>query len=72
VSEYAVGDVVTVVKPLYEPADDTHPGGYLALPGDRLIVRAIRYRGQWPISVSHEDRTDFLTFSVGADELMRL
>jgi hypothetical protein len=43
----------------------------LAQPGDRLIVRAIRDRGEWPISVSHHDRTDGMTFSVAENELQR-
>lgn len=66
---FAVGQEVTVTRRLWEPADDDHPGGLLALPGDRLIVRAMRDRGQWPISVSHHDRTDGMTFSVAPDEL---
>lgn len=56
---------------LWEPADDCHPGGMLAQPGDRLIVRALRPSGQWPISVSHHDRTDDMTFSVAPDEIVR-
>lgn len=66
---FAVGQEVTVTRRLWEPADGDHPGGLLALPGDRLIVRAMRDRGQWPISVSHHDRTDGMTFSVAPDEL---
>lgn len=66
---FAVGDEVTVTKPIWEPADDCHPAGTLAMPGDKLIVRSIRDRGQWPISVSHHDRTDGMTFAVSADEL---
>lgn len=37
--------------------------------GDRLIVRAIRDRGEWPISVSHHDRIDGMTFAVAANEI---
>lgn len=66
---FSVGDKVTVTKQIWEPADDCHPAGTLAMPGDKLIVRGIRDRGQWPISVSHHDRTDGMTFAVSADEL---
>lgn len=66
---FAVGQEVTVGRRIWEPADDCHPGGMLAQPGDRLIVRAIRGRGEWPVSVSHHDRTDGLTFSVAQSEL---
>ena len=66
---FTVGQDVTVTRRLWEPADDCHPGGMLAQPGDWLIVRAIRDRGEWPISVSHHDRTDGMTFSVAPDEL---
>lgn len=66
---FTVGDEVTVTRRLWEPADDCHPGGMLAQPGDRLIVRAIRDRGEWPISVSHHDRTDGMTFAVAANEI---
>lgn len=66
---FTVGQEVTVTRRLWEPADEHGPGGLLALPGDRLIVRAIRERGQFPISVSHHDRTDGMTFQVTPDEL---
>lgn len=66
---FTVGQEVTVTRRLWEPADECHPGGMLAQPGDRLIVRAIRDRGEWPISVSHHDRTDGMTFSVAENEL---
>lgn len=58
-----------MTRRLWEPATGDSPGGLLALPGDRLIVRAIHDRGEWPISVSHHDRTDGMTFSVAPDEL---
>lgn len=66
---FTVGQEVTVTRRLWEPSDDCHPGGMLAQPGDRLIVRAIRDRGEWPISVSHHDRTDGMTFSAAENEL---
>ena len=66
---FTVGQEVTVAKPIYEPADDCHPGGTLVRPGEKLIVRAVRASGVWPISVSHKYRTDGLTFSVSPDEL---
>lgn len=69
---FAVHQEVTVTRRIWEPADDCHPGGLLAKPGDRLVVRAMRDYGQWPISVSHHDRTDGMTFSVAADELRAL
>ncbi len=69
-SFFQAGDVVTAIKAIYEPADDCHPGGCLARPGEKLIVREVRERGQWPIKVSHEDVTDGHGFCVAADELV--
>ena len=66
---FTVGQEVTVTRKLWEPPDDCHPGGLLALPGDRLIVRVVRESGQFPISVSHHDRTDGMTFQVAPDEV---
>jgi hypothetical protein len=66
----AVGSKVIMKRDLYEGPDDCHPGGYLAKKGDRLIVREIRDAGQWPFKVSHEDRTDGLTFGVSQDEIL--
>lgn len=66
---FTVGQEVTVTRKLWEPPDDCHPGGLLALPGDRLIVRVVREGGQFPISVSHHDRTDGMTFQVAPDEV---
>ena len=66
---FTVGQEVTVTRQLWEPPDDCHPGGLLALPGDRLIVRVVRESGQFPISVSHHDRTDGMTFQVAPDEV---
>lgn len=68
-NQWKVGDAVTVTKPIYEPPDEFSPGGFLANPGEKLIVREVRDKGQWAISVSHEGRTDGLTFSVSAEEL---
>ena len=67
--QWKAGDEVTVVDPVYEAADDHSPGGYLARPGEKLIVRQVRDRGQWPISVSHETVTDGSAFSVSTEEL---
>ena len=71
-STFKVGDEVTVAKRLWEPADENYPGTMLALPGDRLIVRAVRKTGKWCISVSHHNRTDGMTFAVAPDELLTL
>ena len=67
--QWKVGDAVTVTEPIYEPPDEFAPGGFLANPGEKLIVRAVRDRGQWPISVSHETVTDGSAFSVSTEEL---
>lgn len=67
--DFKVGDEVTATRRLWEPADDCHPGGLLTQPGEKLIVRAVREKGQWPISVSHHDRADGMTFSVAPDEI---
>lgn len=64
-----VGDAVIMKQDLYEGPDDHHPGGYLAFAGERLIIREIRDHGSWPLKVSHEDRTDGLTFGVSVDEV---
>lgn len=68
---FAVGQEVTPTRQLWEPPDGDSPGCLLARQGDRLIVRAIRNHlgGQLPISVSHHDRTDGMTFMVSPDEL---
>jgi hypothetical protein len=66
---FVAGDAVMVRAHLYEPADDHAPGGYLAKRGEKLIVRNVRVAGSWPISVSHEGRTDGATFSVSQDEI---
>lgn len=66
---YTVGQAVTVKRRLWEPPDEDHPGGVLAHPGDRLIVRAVRPAAHFPIRVSHDDRTDGNTFGVTAEEI---
>jgi hypothetical protein len=68
-SDFKVGDEVDATRRIWEPASDDHPGGLLTMPGEKLIVREVRGTGQWPISVSHEGRTDGMTFSVAADEI---
>lgn len=67
---FSVGDEVTVVKPIYEPAGDYQPAGILASPGEKLIIREIRNSGEWPIKVSHELVTDGRFFGVAASELI--
>lgn len=66
---YQVGDRVRAKEAIYEPADDHAPGGYICGKGDLLIVRAVRDRGQWPLSVSHEDVTDN-SFACSPDEVI--
>ena len=66
---YEVNQRVRIKEDIYEPPDENSPGGYCAKRGDIVVVRAIRQKGQWPLSVSHEDRTDGNTFSVGHDEV---
>ena len=66
---FTVGQEVTVKRRLWEPPDDCHPGYLLAIPGDRLIVRSFGGSQQHPISVSHHDRTDGITFFASPDEL---
>lgn len=66
---FTVGQVVTVTRRIWEPATGDSPGGLLAHPGERLIVRKIYSTGQHPINVSHDFRTDSVTFCVSADEL---
>lgn len=70
-----VGDAVMLRADLYEGSDDCHPGGYLAKKGEKLIVRKVKtdYLLPWSdpmcINVSHEDRTDDLTFVVRQSEI---
>lgn len=66
---FTVGQEVTVTRRLWEPPDGDSPGGLLASPGDRLIVRSFGGSQQHPISVSHHDRTDGMTFFASPDEL---
>ncbi len=66
---FTVGQEVTVTRRIWEPASGDAPGGLLARPGEKLIVRMIYSKGQHPIDVSHEFRTDGATFCVSADEL---
>lgn len=66
---FTVGQEVTVTRKLWEPPDDYHLGCLLAIPGDRLIVRSFGGSQQHPISVSHHDRTDGMTFFASPDEL---
>lgn len=67
---FVVGDAVMLRQHLYEPADDHSPGGYLAMKGEKLIVRELRSPVViWQYSVSHESRTDGITFSVSGDEI---
>jgi hypothetical protein len=66
---FTVGQEVTVTRKLWEPPDDCHPGCLLAIPGDGLIVRSFGGSQQHPISVSHHDRTDGMTFFASPDEL---
>jgi hypothetical protein len=66
-----VGDAVMLRADLYEGPDEHAPGGYLARRGEKLIVRKLHSRcsGPHPIDVSHEHRTDGITFCVSADEI---
>ena len=70
-----VGDTVMLRADLYDGPDDHHPGGYLATKGEKLIVRKLQtdYVLPWSdplcINVSHEDRTDGLTFVVRLSEI---
>ena len=66
---FTVGQAVTPTRRIWEPATGDSPGGLLARPGEKLIVRMIYSKGQHPIDVSHEYRTDGMTFCVSADEL---
>lgn len=66
---FTVGQEVTATRRLWEPPDGDSPGGLLAAPGDRLIVRSFGGSQQHPISVSHHDRTDGMTFFASPDEL---
>ena len=70
--EFKVGDAVELKADLYEHAEEHSPGGYLARKGERLIVRKLwgpDALSAWTVSVSHESRTDGLTFSVAPDEI---
>lgn len=71
VAEFSVGQAVTVRCEIYEPADECHPAGTLAYPGDRLVIRQIG-TGEWPIKVSHWDYIGDQTFGVAASELRHL
>jgi hypothetical protein len=69
-----VGDAVMLLADLYEGPDDCHPGGYLAKRGEKLIVRRVSDRVTFEgdvmgVHVSHEDRTDGLTFAVRPSEI---
>ena len=66
---FTVGQEVTATRRLWEPPDGDSPGGLLAAPGDRLIVRSFGGSQQHPISVSHHDREDGMTFFTSPDEL---
>lgn len=66
---FTEGQRVRAVESIYEPADDHSPGGYVCLKDDLLIVRKVRDKGQWPLSVSHEDREDGNTFACGVHEV---
>lgn len=66
---FTVGQEVTVTRRIWEPATGDAPGGLLARPGEKLIVRMIYGKGQHPIDVSHEFVTDGRTFCVSPDEL---
>jgi hypothetical protein len=70
---YQVGDLVTVRFPIIEECTDCHPQQLLAEPGERLIVRELIERRAFKgFAVSHEGRTDGMTFTVTADEIARL
>ncbi len=66
-----VGAAVMLRADLYEGPDEHEPGGYLALKGEKLIVRKVRApsSGPHPFDVSHEHRADGKTFCVSADEI---
>jgi hypothetical protein len=69
---FSIGQNVTVKRMLWEPAYGDYPGGLLARPGDRLIVRKIRDAGEFLFEVSHYDRLDGATFGAAEDELREL
>lgn len=72
---FKVGDAVALRADLYEGPDEDHPGGYLARRGEKLIVRKVKTDFALPwtdplcVNVSHEDRTDGLTFVVRQSEI---
>ncbi len=68
---FTVGQEVTVTRRIWDPATGDSAGGLLARPGEKLIVRRIHPRssGPHPLDISHEYRTDGLTFCVSPDEI---
>lgn len=67
-SALSVGDEVTLLKDIWEDADDCAPGGYLARKGEKLIVRRLAPESKLPIKVSHSYITNN-SFGVTADEI---
>lgn len=75
---FDVGDVVEIVKDIYEGANDHSPGGYYANVGDKVIIKSkytleelLKYpsRFKHPFSVAHEWVTNNACFVVGGDEI---
>jgi hypothetical protein len=66
---YEIDQRVRVIADIYEPPDGDSPGGYCAKKGDVVVIRSVQPSGKWPLSVSHEDRTDGNTFAIGLDEV---
>lgn len=70
-SEFSIGQAVTVKRPVGDDPSGDSPGGIYASPGEKLIIRRIG-GGTFPISVSHEHRTDGATFGVKPEEINAL
>lgn len=54
-----IGDKIIVVRDIYQPPDECHPGGVLARAGETLIIRGTGK--SFPFYVSHEgvERSSF-------------
>ena len=67
-------DQVRLTCDIVEYPSEDGPGGVCGRAGDIVIVRHVSAREgfEWPYGVSHEDRTDGNTFSVGPHEIEAL
>ena len=67
--EFTVGQWVRLLRRVWDPAGEDYPGMLLGVAGDKLLIKGVTPRLDFPVEVHHENVTDGRTFNVNADEI---